>query len=130
MRCLAKEGSALDKIFVNEMEFYGYHGVFPEENKLGQRFKVDLTVELDLKEAGTTDNLNHSVNYGELYNTCKHVVEGKPYQLIEAVAENIAADILKQYPLVQRCVVKIIKPDPPIPGHYRSVAVEIMRERS
>lgn len=120
----------MDKIFVNEMEFYGYHGVFPEENKLGQRFKVDLTVELDLKEAGTTDNLNHSVNYGELYNTCKHVVEGKPHQLIEAVAENIAADILKQYPLVQRCVVKIIKPDPPIPGHYRSVAVEIMRERS
>lgn len=120
----------MDKIFVNEMEFYGYHGVFPEENKLGQRFKVDLTVELDLKEAGITDNLNQSVNYGELYNTCKNVVEGKSYQLIEAVAENIAADILGQYPLVQRCTVKIIKPDPPIPGHYRSVAVEIMRERS
>lgn len=39
------------------MEFYGYHGVFPEENKLGQRFKVDLTVELDLKQAGESDDL-------------------------------------------------------------------------
>ncbi|GAA3317883.1 hypothetical protein GCM10020331_018430 [Ectobacillus funiculus] len=68
---------------------------FPEENKLGQRFKVDLTVELSLKEAGITDDLSHSVNYGELYNTCKNVVEGKPYQLIEAVAENIAADIFE-----------------------------------
>lgn len=47
------------------MEFYGYHGVFPEENKLGQRFKVDLTVELDLKRAGESDDLEHSVNYGE-----------------------------------------------------------------
>lgn len=119
----------LDKIFVHEMEFYGYHGVFPEENKLGQRFKVDLTVELSLKEAGTTDNLNYSVNYGELYQTCKRVVEGKPYKLIEAVAERIADDIFNEYPLVQRCTVKVIKPDPPIPGHYRSVAIEITRER-
>ncbi|MFX3624180.1 MAG: dihydroneopterin aldolase [Ectobacillus sp.] len=120
----------MDKISVHEMEFYGYHGVFPEENKLGQRFKVDLTVELDLRKAGASDELAHSVNYAELYNVCKRIVEGKPYKLIEAVAEKIAADILIQYPLIQRCTIKVIKPDPPIPGHYREVAVEIMRERS
>lgn len=50
------------------MEFYGYHGVFPEENKLGQRFKVDLTVELDLKRAGESDDLEYSVNYGSFSN--------------------------------------------------------------
>ena len=46
----------MDKIFVNKMEFYGYHGVFPEETKLGQRFKVDLTVEADLAKRGRVMN--------------------------------------------------------------------------
>lgn len=120
----------MDKIFVNRMEFYGYHGVFPEENRLGQRFAVDLTVSVDLRKAGETDELEHSVNYGELYQVCKEIVEGKPYKLVEAVAEQIASSVLEQFALVQDVTVKVIKPDPPIPGHYQSVAVEIMRRRS
>jgi dihydroneopterin aldolase len=119
----------MDKIYVNRMEFYGYHGVFPEENRLGQRFKVDLTVSLDLKKAGETDDLKHSVNYGELFQVCKEIVEGKPYKLVEAVAEKIAGCILKEFPLISEVTVKVIKPDPPIPGHYRSVAVEMTRRR-
>ncbi len=111
------------------MEFYGYHGVFPEENKLGQRFIVDLMVLVDLKKAGVTDELEHSVNYGELFQVCKEVVEGKSYKLVEAVAEKIAENVLKQFTLVSEVSIKVIKPDPPIPGHYRSVAVEITRRR-
>jgi 7,8-dihydroneopterin aldolase/epimerase/oxygenase len=120
----------VDKIYVNKMEFYGYHGVFPEETKLGQRFKVDLTISLDLKKAGETDNLEESVNYGELYLVCKKVVEGKAFKLVESVAENIAANTLSEFPSVIEVTVKVIKPDPPIPGHYQSVAVEITRRRS
>ncbi|MFJ5763382.1 dihydroneopterin aldolase [Neobacillus sp. NPDC093182] len=119
----------MDKIFVNQMEFYGYHGVFPEETRLGQRFVVDLMVLVDLRKAGETDELEHSVNYGELYQVCKEVVEGKPYKLVEAVAEKIAETVLKQFNLVTEVTIKVIKPDPPIPGHYRSVAVEITRRR-
>lgn len=119
----------MDKIYVNRMEFYGYHGVFPEETRLGQRFSVDLTVSVDLKQAGETDDLNYSVNYGELYQVCKEIVEGTPYKLIEAVAEKIAASILKAFLPVSDVTVKVIKPDPPIPGHYQSVAVEITRSR-
>ncbi len=119
----------MDKIFVNQMEFYGYHGVFPEENKLGQRFIVDLMVLVDLKKAGETDELEYSVNYGELFMVCKEIVEGKPYKLVEAVAEKIAKTVLEQFPLVSEATVKVIKPDPPIPGHYQSVAVEITRGR-
>ncbi|ULT57149.1 dihydroneopterin aldolase [Neobacillus drentensis] len=119
----------MDKIYVNKMEFYGYHGVFPEENRLGQRFIVDLAVSVDLKKAGITDELKFSVNYGELYKVCKEVVEGKPYKLLEAVAEEIAASIIRIFPLVMNVTVKVIKPDPPIPGHYKSVAVEITRSR-
>ncbi|UQD50700.1 dihydroneopterin aldolase [Bacillus methanolicus] len=119
----------MDKIMLNQMTFYGYHGVFPEETKLGQRFIVDLKVELDLKKAGESDNLEDSVNYGELYEACREVVEGKPLKLVEAVAEKIASKILHDFETVELCTVKVTKPDPPIPGHYRSVAVEITRRR-
>lgn len=119
----------MDKILLNQMEFYGYHGVFKEENKLGQRFIVDLQAEVDLAKAGETDDLQFSVNYGQLFFDVKEIVEGKPYQLIEAVAENIAKKLLDSYTLIERITVRIIKPDPPIPGHYKSVAVEITRQR-
>ncbi|WP_059174222.1 dihydroneopterin aldolase [Bacillus sp. FJAT-27445] len=119
----------MDKIHVNQMAFYGYHGVFSEETKLGQRFIVDLAVGLDLKRAGETDDLDASVNYAELYQVCREVVEGKPYKLIESVAEKIASRILGEFALIEEATVKVIKPDPPIPGHYQSVAVEITRRR-
>jgi len=119
----------LDKIYVNRMEFYGFHGVFSEETRLGQRFAVDLSVSLDLKKAGETDELKYSVNYAELYQVCKDIVEGPPYKLVEAVAEKIASGILTMFALISEVTVKVIKPDPPIPGHYNSVAVEITRRR-
>lgn len=111
------------------MEFYGYHGVFPEETKLGQRFKVDLTVEADLAKAGKSDELEDSINYGELYEVCKGVVEGKPFKLVEAVAEEIASELLNKFSSIEKCTVKVYKPDPPIAGHYESVAIEIVRGR-
>ncbi|MCH1626911.1 dihydroneopterin aldolase [Fredinandcohnia quinoae] len=119
----------MDKIYVNQMEFYGYHGVFPEETKLGQRFIVDLVVEVDLMKAGKTDNLEYSVSYAELFNVCQRIVEGQPFKLIEALSEKIAETILFEFPLVSSCTVKLIKPDPPIRGHFKSVAVEMTRSR-
>lgn len=119
----------MDKIYVNQMEFYGYHGVFPEETRLGQRFIIDLTVSLDVRKAGETDELKYSVNYGELFELVKEIVEGKPYKLLEAVAEEISRSLLTALPLIDEVTVKVIKPDPPIPGHYKSVAVEITRRR-
>lgn len=119
----------MDKIFLNKLEFYGYHGVLHEENKLGQRFIVDLVLELDLSKAGQTDNLNETVNYAEVYEKVKGIVEGEPIKLIEKVAEQIAEMLLALFSKVHYCTVKIIKPDPPIRGHYQSVAVEIRRGR-
>ncbi|WP_026693197.1 dihydroneopterin aldolase [Peribacillus kribbensis] len=119
----------MDKIYVNGMEFYGYHGVFPEENRLGQRFKVDLVVETDLSIAGKSDHLEDSISYADLFAISRDVVEGQPFKLIEAVAEKITEEILDRYSQVTSCTVKVIKPDPPIPGHYNFVAIEIQRGR-
>lgn len=117
----------MDYIHLNEMEFYGYHGVFAEEQKLGQRFRTTVTLAVDLKRAGETDELEHTVHYGEAYEMCRRVIEGKPKKLVEAVAETVAAELLNQFPLVQGVRVQLIKPDPPIPGHYKSVAIDITR---
>ncbi|NEU32570.1 dihydroneopterin aldolase [bacterium LRH843] len=119
----------MDKIYMNELMFYGYHGVFSEERKLGQRYIVDLTLELDLASAGVSDNLSETIDYGEAYGRVKEIVEGEPYQLIESVAEKVSTELLSAFNRLQACTVKVTKPDPPIPGHYRSVAVEITRSR-
>lgn len=119
----------MDFIHINDMEFYGYHGVLPEETKLGQRFRLTVSLALDLKLAGQTDELDYTVHYGEVYETCRQVVEGESKKLIEAVAEDVASTILKQFPLVQSLRVQFVKPDPPIRGHYQSVAVDITRNR-
>lgn len=124
-----KETQDMDKIYLQRCAFYGYHGLFPEENKLGQRFYVDLTLELDLKKAGESDQVSYSVDYGAIYQELKEVVEGQPFQLIEALAEAISTKLLDKFHRLQACLVKVEKPDPPIPGHYESVAVEIYRER-
>lgn len=111
------------------MRFYGYHGLFAEETKLGQRFNVSAELFVSLKEAGTTDDMNDSVNYGLVFDVVKRIVEGEPYQLIESVAEKIATDLLSEFPKVKQCLIQVEKPNPPINGHYDSVAVEILRRR-
>lgn len=119
----------MDKMYVNEMTFYGYHGVFAEETKLGQRFIVDIVASLCLEEAGQQDDLTKSVNYAELYQLSQQIVEGPPVKLIETLGERIATEALEKHPLLQEITVKITKPDPPIPGYYRSVAIEVTRRR-
>lgn len=118
----------MDYIHLNEMAFYGYHGALPEETKLGQRFRLTVSLATNLEEAGQTDNLDKTVNYAEAYELCKEIVEGKPLKLIEAVAEKVAGELLNRYPTkISGVRVVLIKPDPPIPGHYTSVSVDITR---
>lgn len=120
----------MDKILINQMAFYGYHGLFPEENRLGQRFYVDVELLLNLKKSSKSDDMKDSINYGDVYNRVKGIMEADPKNLIEAVAEDIADDLLHAFGLLEACVIRVTKPDPPIPGHYQSVAVEIFRERN
>ena len=118
----------MDYIHLNEMAFYGYHGVLPEETKLGQRFGLTVSLATDLSVAGQTDDLDKTVNYAEVYDICRGIVEGQPVKLIEAVAEKVASAILSGYPeKVSGVRVVLVKPDPPIAGHYASVSVDITR---
>ncbi len=119
----------MDKIILTNMQFYGYHGLLPEEKRLGQRFKVDLELFLDTSKAGLSDAMQDSIDYSQAYHRVKKIVEGESKHLIEAVAETIASDLLSAFSMLKACNVKVIKPDPPIAGHYESVAIEIYREK-
>ncbi|MCP8618196.1 dihydroneopterin aldolase [Salirhabdus salicampi] len=120
----------MDKIFLSGMEFFGFHGVFPEENKLGQKFFVDLILELPLKDAGLHDNIENSVDYGEAYMVTRSIVEGKPRKLLEAVAEDVCDKLLTEFKRLKAVTVKISKPGAPIKGYFDTVGIEIRRERS
>lgn len=118
----------MDYIHLKDMQFFGFHGVLPEETKLGQRFRANVSIAVDMTKAGETDELQYTVNYAEVYVLTRDIVEGKPFKLIEALVEEIATRILSTYPeLVKGVRIELIKPDPPIQGYYREVSVEITR---
>lgn len=119
----------MDKIFFKQMYFYGFHGAYPEENRLGQRFYVDLELGLDLRPSAMTDDLEKTVNYAEVYELVKNEVEQTRVKLVETLAENVANRLLNQFP-IEQVLVRVTKPDPPIPGHYQAVGVEIVRSKS
>jgi dihydroneopterin aldolase len=118
----------MDRIELIGMEFYGFHGVFAEEQTLGQRFTVDAILTYPLQAAGKSDSLDLTVNYAEVYARVKEIVEGPPKKLLESVAESIAEALFQQFP-VQAVEIRVVKEHPPIPGVIRRVAVRIQRQR-
>ena len=119
-----------DRIILEGMQFYAYHGVNPEERVLGQRYLVDLTADLDLAKAGRSDRLEHTVSYSHIYRSVKAVMEGDPRNLLESAAEAIAERVLNEFP-VESVTVTVKKPNPPVRGSsIESAAVQIRRFRS
>lgn len=119
----------MDKIYINDLEFIGYHGVFEEEKRLGQKFLVSLELSLSTRMAGMTGDLDKSVHYGMVANDVEEIFLEKSYDLLETVAEKIAMGILKKYELVREIKVKIKKPWAPLQKIFNDVAVEISRKR-
>lgn len=118
----------MDKIYINDLEFIGFHGVFPEEKKLGQKFLVSLELIVDTREAGKTGDLTKSVHYGLVAQDVERVFLEKSIDLIETCAENIAEMVLKKYELVKEVKVTVKKPWAPLQMHFENVAVEISRK--
>ena len=118
-----------DRIILEGMQFYGYHGVNPEERVLGQRYVVDLTADLDLRRAGETDRLEDTVSYSHIYRTVRAVMEGEPRNLLESAAQAIAGNVLAEFP-VEAVSVTVKKPNPPVRGSsIELAAVQVHRTR-
>ncbi|EXX86748.1 dienelactone hydrolase [Paenibacillus darwinianus] len=119
----------MDKMTLRGMQFFGYHGVVPEENRLGQRFGLELELHLDLHQAEKSDDLSQTVNYAEVYALVKAAVEGPPSKLIEAVAGRVASAVLDTYTIINEVTVRLTKPHPPFDIHFDGVTVELRRKR-
>ncbi|MHB8073389.1 dihydroneopterin aldolase [Desulfosporosinus fructosivorans] len=115
-----------DVIHLRGLEFYAYHGALPEEQILGQKFLIDIDLFSDLSQAGSSDRVEDTIHYGEVYHVIKTCVIGERHQLVERLAEDIAQRVLGQFSCTS-VRVEVHKPQAPIPGIFGDVSVEIWR---
>ena len=122
--------SKTDRIVLEGMRFYGFHGVNPEERVLGQEYLVDLAVEMDLTQAGASDRIEDTISYAHIYRAVRDVMEGEPRNLLESAAQSVADRILSQFP-VDSVAIRVKKPHTPIRGSViENATVEIFRRRN
>jgi dihydroneopterin aldolase/2-amino-4-hydroxy-6-hydroxymethyldihydropteridine diphosphokinase len=126
---LDTSGRRLDQIRLSGITALGYHGVFEHERREGQTFVADVVVHLDTRRAAARDDLAHTLNYGVLAEQVAAVLAGEPVDLIETVAERIAATVLASG-IVQAVDVAVHKPNAPIQVPFGDVVVAIHRDRS
>ncbi|MDH2308289.1 dihydroneopterin aldolase [Methylobacterium brachiatum] len=118
-----------DRIGVARIAVFGRHGVLPEEAVLGQRFYISLDARLDLAPAGRSDDVAHTVSYADLTQIVVDIATERRFNLIEALAEAIAATILERFGAVEAITVRVDKPSAPVPAILDGVSIEITRHR-
>ena len=119
-----------DRILVHRIAVFAHHGVLPEETRLGQRFYVSLDCRLDLSEAGRSDDVARTVSYADLAAIVVDHATQRRFDLIEALAETIAAEILRRFERIRSVTVRVDKPSAPVPAILDGVCVEIVRSRA
>jgi dihydroneopterin aldolase len=121
-----------DRLSLIGMRFEGRHGVLPEEKVKPQPFEVDLVLHLDLAEAAATDDLGKTVDYANLFDLVRAIVEGRSFDLIEALAGAIAAAVLAAtgQERVSSVEVRVRKPEAPIDGDFDTVEVALVRRHA
>lgn len=116
-----------DEIHIENLEIFANHGVYPEETRLGQKFLISLTMYLHTREAGRTDDLEKSINYGEVSSFMTGYMKENTYKLIEAAAESLAEELLLRYPLLEGVTLELKKPWAPVGLPLETVSVKITR---
>jgi dihydroneopterin aldolase len=119
-----------DRIVLTGMRFQARHGVAAWEKVEAQPFEVDVELLLDLQPAGLEDDLARTIDYGAVYATVRQIVESTSYNLIEALAEAIAHELLGEHAGIRELVVRVRKPGVKLGGPLDHAAVEIRRLRA
>jgi dihydroneopterin aldolase len=118
-----------DRIVLAGMSFQARHGVNDWEKVEAQRFEVDVELLLDVQPAGIDDDLARTIDYRAVYATTRQIVESTTFNLIEALAEAIAHELLLEQARVDEVVVRVRKPDVKLDGPLAYSGVEIHRVR-
>ena len=120
----------MDRIFLRGMRFMACHGVLPHEQEVPQPFEVDVELGRSLRAAGESDDLGNTVNYAKVYDVVSTVLTVARKYLIEALAEEIADDLLRDFDSLRWVRVTVHKPAAPIDGIFSDVGVTILRRRT
>ena len=118
-----------DRIILDAMVFMGTHGVYEEEQVNPQPFEVDVELALNLQPAGLTDDLERTIDYSRVFDTCRQIVESTRFNLIEALGEAIAHELLSGFP-ADEVTIRIRKPKVQMGGTLRAAGIEIRRRRT
>ncbi|PZQ15051.1 MAG: dihydroneopterin aldolase [Ancylobacter novellus] len=119
-----------DRIFIRGIQVHAYHGVFEEEHRLGQKFLFDVDYWVEAQPYAQADDFSGAVSYADVHDVVIAVAKGPRINLIEALAERIAEQLLASFPTIEQVRVEVHKPGAPIAGVFSDVGVEILRRRS
>jgi len=119
----------MDRITLVGIDVYAHHGVHPAERELGQRFVIDVALEGDWSRAARSDLLGDALDYVAVHRRIREVAASTSFQLLESLAEAICADLLRRF-RIERVVVTVHKPNPPIPNFLGRVSVTLDRDRA
>ncbi|MCR4671641.1 MAG: 2-amino-4-hydroxy-6-hydroxymethyldihydropteridine diphosphokinase [Lachnospiraceae bacterium] len=119
----------MDSILIKRLEVFAYHGVNPEEQKMGQKFYVTARIFLDTEKAAKTDNILDTVHYGHVCRDITQIMQTDPCLLIEKAADRVARGILSRYPAAESVTVTLEKPQAPVKYHFETISVTVSRKR-
>lgn len=118
-----------DRIEINGLFGFGYHGLFDDERERGQGFLVDVILKMDLSEVSQSDLIDDTVDYSALCDLVLEEIVGPPVSLIERLAGQIVERILREYSKVDSVQITVHKPDAPVAAKVKDISVSIERAR-
>ena len=118
-----------DAVFVTGLALHAYHGVMQHEAKVGQTFRLDLVLDIDLTEASRSDKLAHTVGYDQVVEVASKAFCARRYRLVEAAAGAVAEAVLDRFSRVASVRVTVHKPHAPVAATFEDVGVTIERAR-
>lgn len=125
---MESKNQVMDAIQIKEIKAYGYTGLLPEEQILGQWFAVDLTLWVDLTPAGDSDQIEDTVDYRAAIMIVKRLITTEKFTLVERLATAISTELLN-LELVEQVRVQLTKIAPPIPDFGGQIVIDITRSR-
>ena len=118
-----------DHMFLRGLEVHGYHGVFEDERRAGQRFVVDVDWWVETAAAVRDDSIASTLCYRQLLDTVVEIVTGRPCALIETLADRIVTALFERFPDMIAVTVTVHKPDAPIAASFADLGVSMSRRR-
>jgi|SRR5437763_5701108 len=118
-----------DAVFVSGLALHAYHGVMQHEAKIGQTFRLDLVLDIDLSEASRSDKLAHTVGYDQVVEVASRAFCARRYKLVETAAGAVAGALLERFRQVKSVRITVHKPHAPIAASFADVGVTLVRAR-